>query len=102
MYVVLSLVALTVKSEVPSGNSANTTILAVLGVEFAVKVSDTNVKLLFKTDASNCKNTAPSPPFVGFGLDEFAPSPTYGALSSNKVLPDAGKVGYISVLNAAS
>ena len=33
--VLLSLVALTVKSEVPSGNSANKTILALLGVELA-------------------------------------------------------------------
>ena len=41
--VVLSLVGLILKSERPSGNSANKTIRALVGVEFAVNVSDINV-----------------------------------------------------------
>jgi len=60
---VLSLVAETVKSDVPSGNSAKTTILALLGVEFAVNVSDMRVIVLFIDCAVNERYIPPSPPY---------------------------------------
>ena len=61
--VLLSLVALTLKSERPSGSSANTTILALLGVELAVNVSDIKVILVF--DVENLDSATiitPEPP----------------------------------------
>ena len=59
----LSLVAETVKSEVPSGSSAKTTILALLGVVWAVKVSYTKVILLALAPASKTKSIPPAPPW---------------------------------------
>ena len=61
--VVLSLVAETEKSERPSGNSAKTTILAVVGVELAVNVSDISVILVL--DVENLDSATiitPEPP----------------------------------------
>ena len=61
--VVLSLVALILKSERPSGNSANKTIRAVLGTLFAVKVSDIIVILVLLTNSSvSAITNIPLPP----------------------------------------
>ena len=83
MNVLLSLVALIVKSERPSGNSANTTILALVGVELAVKVSETKVILVLETfrllSATIIIPGPPSPPYappVGEeGLTFLPPAP---------------------------
>ena len=52
------------KSPNPSGNSANTTILEVVGVEVAVNVSDINHILVAHAPASKTKRIPPSPPAV--------------------------------------
>ena len=68
----LSLVAETVKSDVPSGSSANTTILALLGVELAVNVSDIKVNELLRTlDIDSINTTVSMPKAVSWGLLSF-------------------------------
>ena len=80
--VVLSLVAETEKSERPSGNSAKTTILAVVGVELAVNVSDISVILVLETlyllSATIITPEPPMPPKptpAGDGIDIPPPPP---------------------------
>ena len=85
----MSLVALNVKSEVPSGNSANTTILAVFGVAFAVNVSDIRVIVLFIDCAVNERYIPPSPPY-----SEVEPGLPCSAVDAGiKGCAVAGKVG---------